>query len=388
MRILSLILVAAIVGSLVGGAVAYVELRADVDPLNELPGDTIASSNARNEPVPRAEAVEPIFDFGTMQRGTKKSHEFTIKNVGDAPLKLLKGHATCKCTDFVVPEEKIPPGGTAQVRVEWAAKTDYGPFRVSATVLTNDPFRSSIDLTIDGTILTAGGVEPPELAFDKIPVGESRTAEVFVMAMLEDELSVSDPQFSDPALRDKFDARIEPVEKKDLPNESARRGVRVAVTAKDGLPVGRFYQWLSLKTNLEDAEALEIPVSGQVVGDIGVHGPPGVWNEEQVALRLGNVKSSEGRKEKLNIVVRGEDAAKVTFAVKSCDPPEMKVTIGEPRQLRGTLVQVPLEVELPPGMRPMVRLDTEQGDRGTVVLSTTHPKVKELSIGVQFAIER
>jgi hypothetical protein len=389
MRILSLILVAAVVGGLVGGAVAYVELRTDADPLNALPGDTTVAADAKDKPVPRAEAVEPTYDFGTMQRGTKKSHEFTIRNVGNAPLKLWKGHATCKCTDFIVPEEKIPPGGTAQVRVEWSAKVDMGPFHQVATVLTDDPIRSSLDLTIDGTILTASGVEPPELAFDKIPIGEKRTAEVFVMAMLQDELSVSDPQLSDPALREKFDVKIEPVDKKDLPNEAARRGFRVSVTAKDDLPVGRLSQlWLSLKTNLADAETLEIPVSGQVVGDIGVHGAPGVWNEEQVALRLGNVKSSEGRKEKLNIVVRGDDAAKVAFSVQSCDPPQLKVTIGEPKKLRDTLVQVPLEIEIPPGMRPMIRLDTEQGERGKVVLATTHPKVKELSIGVQFAIER
>lgn len=388
MRILSLILVAAIVGSLVGGAVAYVELRVDADPLNELPGDMIASTDKKDQPVPRAEAVEAVFKFGTMQRGTKKSHEFTIKNVGDAPLKIWKGHATCKCTEFVVPEEKIPPGGSAQVRVEWSAKTDYGPFRQTATVLTDDPFRSSLDLTIDGTVLTPSGVEPPEIAFDKIPVGEERVAEVFVMAMLQDELTVSDPEFSDPALREKFDVKIEPVEKDELPNKSARRGFRVTVTAKDGLPIGRFSQWLLLRTNLADAETLEIPVSGKVIGDISVHGAPGVWNEETVALRLGSVKRSEGRKEKLNIVVRGEDAAKVAFSVQSCDPPEIKATIGEPKQLKDTLVQVPLEIELSPGMPPMVRLDTEQGERGMVVISTTHPKIKELTVGVQFAIER
>ncbi|MEO8272056.1 MAG: LamG-like jellyroll fold domain-containing protein, partial [Aureliella sp.] len=42
-----------------------------------------------------------------------------------------------------------------------------------------------------------------------------------------------------------FDVQIEPVEPKDLPNKSARRGVRVTVTAKQGLPIGRFHQWLS-----------------------------------------------------------------------------------------------------------------------------------------------
>ena len=66
----------------------------------------------------------------------------------------------------------------------------------------------------------------------------------------------------------------------------------------------------------------------------------------------------------------------------------MKVTIGEPKKLKDTLVQVPLEIEIPPGTRPMVRLDTAQGEPGKIILSTTHPKIKELSIGVQFAVER
>ena len=64
------------------------------------------------------------------------------------------------------------------------------------------------------------------------------------------------------------------------------------------------------------------------------------------------------------------------------------MTVGEPRKLKDTLVQVPLEIELPPGMRPMVRLDTAQGEPGHIVLSTTHPKIKELSLGVHFAVER
>ena len=51
-------------------------------------------------------------------------------------------------------------------------------------------------------------------------------------------------------------------------------------------------------------------------------------------------------------------------------------------------MQVPIEIEIPPGLRPMVRLDTAQGDRGKIILSTTHPKVKELAIGVHFSVER
>jgi hypothetical protein len=162
--------------------------------------------------------------------------------------------------------------------------------------------------------------------------------------------------------------------------------VKVTLTAKPDLPVGHIIQTVSLRTNMPEAEKLEIPVVGRVVGDISVHGVG--WVEEQGLLMLGRVKSSEGAKGKLNVVVRGEGAAEVTFKVASKDPTELNVTIGEPRRLTDTLLHVPLEIEVPPGTRPMARLDTEQGDAGRIVLTTTHPKVKELVLGVRFAVER
>lgn len=386
MRIISIILFAVVVGGLVGGAVAYVQVRNDLDPVNELPGELVVSPKSANEKLPKVQVDEPHYDFDSMQRGTSKSHEFVIRNVGEAPLKLRAGTTTCKCTLSEVDESALAPGESTKVKVTWSAKSDNGPFRQTANILTNDPLRSSVELTVDGKIMSASGVEPTDLAFDKIPVGESRTSTVYVMAMLQDDLTVSDPQLSDNTTREKFDVKIEPVEPKDLPNKTAKQGVRVTVTAKPGLPVGRFTQWLSLKTNMPDAEKLEIPVVGQIVGDISVHGTG--WSEEASAVKVGNFKSSEGSHNKLSIVVRGVDAPNTTFTVKSVDPPELKVTIGQPKKLKDTLVQVSLEIEIPKGTRPMVRLDTAQGEPGHIILSTTHPKIKELSIGVQFAIER
>jgi len=386
MRIISIILFAALAGGLVGGAVAYVQVRNDLDSVTEFPGGTQISPEASSEKFARAKADEPHFDFGTMQRGTSKSHEFVIRNVGEAPLKLRAGQTSCKCTLSQVSEDPVPPGGSTKVKVEWSAKSDNGPFRQTANIQTNDPLQSMVELTIDGQIMSVSGVEPPELIFDKIPVGESKSTQTFVMAMLQDDLTISDPQLSDAATRDRFDVKIEPVDLKDLPNKSARRGMRVTVTAKPGLPVGRFQQWLSLHTNLQDAEKLDIPLVGQVVGDISVGGSG--WSEERGALAMGSVKSSEGGHHKLSIFVRGDDAASTTFKVQSVDPPELKVTVGEPKKLKDTLVQVPLEIAIPAGTRPMVHLDTAQGEPGHIVLSTTHPKIKELAINVQFAVER
>lgn len=379
-------LIAAICGGLVGGAVAYVQVSGDLDPVTAFPGETQVTLEAKQEKLPKVKVDEPIFKFGAMQRGTSLTHEFVIRNVGEAPLKLRAGSTSCKCTLSEVSETPIPPGESTKVKVQWSAKADNGPFRQTASVLTNDPLQSSVDLGVEGSIMSASGVEPPDVSFDKIAVGESKSAQVFVMAMLQDNLSVTDPQFSDASLRDRFVAKIEPVDAKDLPNKTAHRGVRVTVTALPGLPIGRFHQWLSLKTNLAQAENLEIPVSGQVIGDISVHGTG--WSEDRGALSIGSVKSSEGSQNRLSIVVRGADAATTTFKIKSVDPPELKATLGEPKKLKDTLVQVPLEIEIPAGTRPMVHLDSAQGEPARIVISTSHAKIKELSVNVLFAVER
>ena len=387
MRIISTIVVAALVGVLAGGAVAYVEVRNDPDALDKLSDELAANDKVPEKDAPRIFVEQPHYDFGTMQRGTTKSHEFVIKNTGHAPLKIRNGGTTCKCTLSKVADESIPPGGSTTVKLEWTAKADSGPFRQTATILTNDPTQSQIELLVDGQILALSNVEPPDFLFDKLSVGETKSAQVYVMAMLQDELTVKDPQISDPTLRDKFDVKIEPVEPSALPNKLAKRGYRVTVTAKEGLPVGRFHAWLTLSTSLPDAAKVEIPISGQVVGDISVSGIAG-WNEEQGVLNIGSVKSSEGGQGKVNLVIRGAGAGDIKFDVKSKEPDDLKVTIGEPKKLKETLVHVPVTIEIPRGTRPMVHLDTVQGEAARIVFSTSHPKIKELSLSVRFAVER
>jgi hypothetical protein len=388
MRIIGTIVLAAVLGIFAGGALAYIENWSDPDAADKLVGPVGPDGRPlADKDGPRIEVTEAHYDFGSMQRGTSKSHEFTIRNVGKAPLKLRNGGTTCKCTAFKVPDDALQPGQSTTVKLEWAAKVDNGEFRQTATLLTNDPLQSQVDLVVSGQILAISGVEPPDFLFDKISVGERKSARVYVMAMLQDHLTVKDPLLSDPTVRDKFDVKIEPVDRKELPNKNAKRGVRITLTSKPGLPVGRINCWLSLHTDLLDAEKLEIPLTGDVVGDISINGNVG-WLEGQGVLVIGGVKSSEGGHGKVNIIARGPEATKITFGVKSKDPEELKVVLGQPRKLSDTLVQVPVDIIIPPGTRPMVRLDTAQGDAGRIVFSTTHSAIKEVSLPVRFAVER
>lgn len=386
MRTLLVVILAAVVGLIGGMTAAFVEARSSGNEPISLEAPVADAESTVSARAPRVEVDEPTFDFGTMKRGTTKSHDFVFKNVGSAALTLRVGQTSCKCTLGTVADEPIMPGESVNVQLEWSAKQDSGPFRQSAMVLTNDPTQSQVQLMVTGTITDAKDISPPDFVFGKISAGESKTAEVFVMAMLQDELEVSSAELSDATTRDQFDIKIEPVDKAALPDPVARAGVKISLTAKPGLPVGRFNQWMVLRTDLADAKKLEIPVVGRVVGDISVYGSG--WNEEQGVLTLGSVKSATGKSAKLNIVVRGEGAPEVKFGLASADPPEIKVSIGESKKLKDTLAHVPITIEIPPGTRPMVHLDTVQGNEGRVVLTTTHPELKELVLGVRFSVER
>jgi hypothetical protein len=386
MRILSIMLIAGVVGGAVGAALAYVEVRSDSASMAALSDETPTPPPEPKGKAPRIVVDQPHFNFGTMERGREKSHEFVVHNKGDAPLRLRVGQTSCKCTLSEVDTEAIEPGASTTVKLEWSAKVEGGPFRQTAMIHTNDPRQPEVELQIDGEIVQSSNVEPPDFGFDKIEVGQTKTAQVYVMAMLQDDLIVNSAELTEEENRDKFDVKVEEVPKDQLPNKSAHDGVRVTVTVKPGLPIGRFYQYVTLDTNLKDGAKLHIPVTGRIVGDISMHGTN--WREDEGVLVLGPVKGNTGRTARINLVVRGEEAQDVKFEVGSVDPIEMKVTIGEPKRISDALVHVPLDIGIPAGTRSMNRLGTAQGEEARVVIKTSHPEMKELAFGVRFAVER
>jgi Protein of unknown function (DUF1573) len=376
-------LVGAVVGASVGAAIAYVEVRPQGGGMTGPQAAAGQSKTVTNGPA--VDVTEQEYKFGQMQRGTTKSHEFVVHNVGQSPLTLRVGNTTCKCTVGNVSNDPIPPGGSINVKLEWSALIMPGPFRQTATILTNDPVNPRLELSVEGDVTEATGIFPQDLMFDKVTAGDTKSADVYIMAFTQDQLKVGQPEFSNTETRKYFDVSVEPVARKDLPNPKAKAGVRVRVSTKPGLRLGRFDQWLAVSTNIPDTEHVKIPIIGRVIGNISIHGR--MWNEEQGVLRLGRVKSSEGAEAPLTVVIRGDGADDVKLSVGSVDPPELKVTIGEPHKFKDTLVHIPLTIEIPPGTPPMARLNIDQHDEARVVLKTTHPDVPEMVLGVRFAVE-
>jgi hypothetical protein len=382
MKAVPLVLVCALLGVAIGVAVGYARIGPSGE-VNLSPSGTAAGPGL-NTAAPKIVVEEPEHDFGTMHRGAKRRHEYVIRNEGDAPLNLTAGATTCKCTSFDVTPDAIPPGQSATIALEWAAKSMPGEFRQSASLNTNDPIRPMVTLSVSGQVIEPSGLTPSGFELGEIRAGDTATASVlFYSNDIEDlRLSADGPKKDDGS--DLFDIVVEPVSKDQLPRSDAVAGYRTTLTTKPGLAVGPVNEWVKLKTNQPDSEELEVPVFARVVGDITVHG--GRWNDTAGALHLGMVPSSKGAESRVLISVKGSQAANTRFEVLEVDPPELKVELGETTRKSDEVYHTFLTIEVPPGTRPMIHLNNDQGDEGVVRLKTTHPLSPELKIGVRFAV--
>src|SRR5262245_20541071 len=78
-------------------------------------GNDIMPPLSETGPYPKTVIDRTEFDFGRMEVGDEESHEFTIRNEGEAPLVLKKGPTTCLCTISDIPNNTVEPGKSATV---------------------------------------------------------------------------------------------------------------------------------------------------------------------------------------------------------------------------------------------------------------------------------
>ncbi len=388
--VLGVILFAALSGIGLGAALGYLEGR-----LPSLPVDQPNAADSADVPLnargPVAEIGETVFNFGRMERATSKTHVFKIKNVGDAPLHLEVVSTTCKCTVGDLSNEEVLPGDETDIELEWVAKTAPGPFRHGATLATNDPRSSRFELTVEGEVVESTTLQPPELLFGKVQAGEAKEAFCYLVSNIEKDAKILGYEVSDPEVAKQIDIQLTPVDEAELKAFSAISAMKVTATYQAGKTQGPFFSWLTLETNLPSAEKLTVPLTGNVVGDISIYGPG--WVASQNLLQLGSVDSTNGKKARLLIAVRGTKAKDTQLSVASVEPEQLKVTLGEVKQMGEELIHVPLFVEIPPGTRPMVRMsnvgeneDTTGGD-GSIVLTSNHPTTSEVRLKVRFSVE-
>jgi len=86
--------------------------------------------------------VVNVFDMGNVVKGDPAVAELVVRNLGDGALSVERISTSCGCTKATLAPMIIPPGGKADLRVEYdsgAHKQDIGLIERFVFISSNDP---------------------------------------------------------------------------------------------------------------------------------------------------------------------------------------------------------------------------------------------------------
>jgi hypothetical protein len=392
MKASHVVIVSALLGAALGVGVAWGHFGDSPPLLVENNSDSLASTPKSGQPKVLIDAVQ--HDFGTVERDRVVRHAFQFTNLGSATLHLKRGSTTCsRCTIAELTKSEVAPGETVDVIVQYEASRNKPIFRQIAVILTDDPEQPRVELTINGLVSSRYEIEPAAVIFSKVSATSETVGETTIYGYLCDEIRLVKYSLANEETAANFEASTEPIPKDKLVDPKARCGTRLIVKTKPGLPLGPIRQTIRLTLGMEPSGELietELPFEGQVEADISVVGPN--WNSQYARLSIGSVKNSQGAKRQLLLILRGAHRHDVTIKPAKIDPEWVHVTLGTPTDIRGGatgdgVTQIPLTIEIPPGVGPSNHLGTSQGEYGHIVLETTDPQVPQIPINLMFVVE-
>lgn len=371
------------------GPAASAAPPADVAAPLQATGPVVATLSAAAKPMLVLDQSQ--YDFGKMETNGKGRHEFVLTNRGDQPLVLSRSKNSCGCCtcicDAHLPEQgRIGPGKSAQVTLEWSIRQYTGNFRQTENLTTNDPEQTEVSLEVSGRITPTVRVAPAQLVFSRVSAGEPAVGEVYLYGYRSEALQILGHELSDPATAKSFKITCQPLPADQVAAEpDAQSGCLLRIEVEPSLTCEPFRQQIVLKTNVDSAPEVEIPVVGVVGSEIALAGFG--WDEQTGVLTLGTVAMNRGTKRTLQVVVSGSHGKSVRLTPLKVIPDLLQVEVGEATPLgEGAVTKIPLSIRISPGDRAANYLGSKASDLGQIVLATDHPRQPELRILVRFAV--
>lgn len=332
-------------------------------------------------------------DFGVMMRGTKRSHKFIFKNVGEADAKIWFKTSTCKCTVGKFTDATLKPNEETEVELEWKAENSADEFSQTATIGSNCPSQEEIKLSIRGRIGQAYMFDPPAHAHGDIYSNQETVIQFRIYSMQAVPMNLGSGQTKDSVLSKKV--KVEVGEEKEIkPGEfpemaDARRMVECTVRLDRGLPAGPLNLDLQIARREEgepdDTEFLTYNIRGRVITPVRIIAGDD-YNETRNILNLGAAKTTQGLKKSIMMAIRTEDAGKdPNLRIGKIVPEQVKATLGTPK-ISATQRIYPLTLELPAGTEPIELDGTFSKDFGKIVLESDMESSPTIPIFLKFRL--
>ena len=389
------VLLLAMLGLFAGMAIGYGHTWYDVGDVHEqfrVLNTPPSAEELLRAKAPRVDVVGGMtHNFGIMERLGKRHHTFVIRNLGNAALNLKQGKTSCKCTISKLAGGLLQPGEEVEVRLEWTAKEsepDSKDFEQMAEILTNDPQRGVVRLSIVGKIIQSVWSKPADIILSSVTQGNGATASALIYAYKSDNLQIVDHDFYFTHLEGFLDVHFEDLSEEELAQErDALSGKKMVLQLKPDLPLGDFNEAIRITTSLPDSPRIDIAIQGVVTPDITFLSSKRFYRARKI-LDLGIVSQEKGVDEKITMLAKGPLRESIQFHVKEVEPAGVFQLELNRRDstLTGNAIQHDLVVRIPPGTDQVKRLNAQQEGYGRIVLETTHPDIEKLEIQVRFAV--
>ena len=223
-----------------------------------LAGATLLAQGAAGKP--KAVVPELIKDVGFVAKGDLVTHEFVIRNDGNAPLELREVRAACGCTvvDF---DKVIAPGKAGKVRVTVDTGSFNGPVAKGVTVYTNDPETPTLELTVRTDVGQFIKIKPGYARFITVQ-GEAEGKIVQTLWTPDNTpLEIVKVESPYPFMNVRF-WEAKPEER--LKENADQQQWKVELHLTDEAPVGALTEPIKIHINHPKQKLLQLPVSGFV----------------------------------------------------------------------------------------------------------------------------
>jgi hypothetical protein len=223
-------------------------------------GTTTTAQKAPQDNNPRAVPIDANTDVGVRPKGEKISHDFIIRNDGNAPLLVTEARPSCGCTvvDF---DKTIASGKTGKVRVVIDTSAFSGPIAKGVTVVTNDPLLPQFQLMLRATVAPTITAKPGYARF-VIVQNEGPPSENLLVLSAADGASFEVLK-ADSSLAGLKVTYREAAPAERVPNVAGKQWMLRMLLSSD-VPAGPLSGSVHVTTNNQQQPALDIPVSGFV----------------------------------------------------------------------------------------------------------------------------
>lgn len=370
---------------ILGLAVVFCGCNDDL-PVSEQESKSDQKEAAEKVSGPQSKAVveDGVYEFGTMEVGQKLSHEFVIRNDGEAPLTLKKDRSTCKCTVVSFDEAEVAPGDSIKIKLEWEGKVIDPAYSHAGYLKTNDPNNKEISIAVMGRVESSYAISPTGTwNLGEMNRGKPTEFNGSIMSRVLDNFEFVEATCSNEIVS----IRLVPMDKKQLEENRAKTGYLIKGEVATGAPLGTFSEHVTLNFLVDDKEKggkkkneAFFSIEGFYSGPLQIVGPLG-WNTSKMTMIFGRIQAKEGKVIRLSMFVRDNTDGPIEVKEVISKPDFLKFTLKKDESFQAkNRERYDMTIEIPPGSPPS---QYYKENPALITVVTNNPVIGTMKILVQ-----